>query len=87
MATVQFPGSERFDRQMAVHISAKHSDVSLALEFQKHLSNASRKHGILDQCRSMFFPFELKSVCSKIPCKCNHLISLIIRFSQLDVYF
>ena len=32
---------------MAFHTATQNSDVSLALEFQTHLSNASRKHGIL----------------------------------------
>ena len=35
MATVQLPGSERFDIQMAVHTATQNSDVSLAQEFQK----------------------------------------------------
>ena len=32
---------------MAVHIATKHSDVISVHEFQKHLSNASHKRGIL----------------------------------------
>ena len=35
-------------QKMAVHTATQNFDVSLALEFPKHLSNASRKHGILD---------------------------------------
>ena len=48
MTTGQFPGSELFDSKIVVHIATQNFDVSLALEFQIHLSNASRKHGILD---------------------------------------
>ena len=48
MDTVQLPVSKWFDTQMAVHTATKNTDVSLALESQKHLSNASHKHGIID---------------------------------------
>ena len=39
MATVQLTDSKRFDTQIAVHTAAQNTDVSLALEFQKHFSN------------------------------------------------
>ena len=48
MDTFQIPGSERFDTKMSAHTSTQNTDVSLALEFQKHLSNASQKYIILD---------------------------------------
>ena len=32
---------------MEVHIESKNTDMILAQEFQKHLSNESRKHGII----------------------------------------
>ena len=48
MATVKLPGSERFDTQTEVQTSTQNGEVSLALEFQTQLSNASCKHGILD---------------------------------------
>ena len=48
MDTVQLLGSKRFDTQMAVHTATKNTDVSLAQEFQKHLSSESLKHGIID---------------------------------------
>ena len=48
MTTVQLPVSKWFDTKMKVRTAAQNTDVSLALEFQKHLSNAPRKHGILD---------------------------------------
>ena len=41
---------------MAAHTSTQNTDVSLALEFQKHLSNASRKHGVLDQRKDKISP-------------------------------
>ena len=51
MATVQIPGSKRSDTQMSVHTSIQNTYVSLAQEFQKHLSNESRKHVIIDHAR------------------------------------
>ena len=33
MATVQLPGSKRFDAQMTVHTETQNTDVRLALEF------------------------------------------------------
>ena len=51
MATVQLPITENFDTQMAVYTATQNADVSLALEFQKHFSNASHKHGISDHVK------------------------------------
>ena len=48
MVTLQLPGSKTFDAQMEVHTSTQNTDVNLAQEFQKHLSNESPKHGIID---------------------------------------
>ena len=48
VATVQLPGSKCFDTQITVHTVTQNTDVSLAQGFQKHLSNESRKHGIID---------------------------------------
>ena len=48
MANFQLPGNERFDTQMKLHTATKNTDMSSALEFQKYLSNESRKPGILD---------------------------------------
>ena len=39
MTTVKLPGSKRFYTQMEVQTATKNTDVSLALEFQKHFSN------------------------------------------------
>ena len=46
VSTFQIPGSKLFDTQMLVHTTKQNTDVSLALEFQKHLSYSSLKHGI-----------------------------------------
>ena len=48
MTTVQLYGSEQFDTQMISHTATKNNNVRLALEFLKHLSNVSNRHGTLD---------------------------------------
>ena len=48
MATVQLPAIQCFYTKIEINKSNQNADISLAQEFQKHLSNASRKHGILD---------------------------------------
>ena len=48
MDTVKLPGSESFDTQMSVHTATQNTNVILSQGFQKHLSNGSHKHGILD---------------------------------------
>ena len=45
---MQIPGSKRFDAQIAAHTETQNDDISLALEFQNHQSNASHKNGIFD---------------------------------------
>ena len=47
-ATLQLPGSKRFDTKMGFHTETQDTDVSLALEFKNNLANKSRKHGIID---------------------------------------
>ena len=47
MANVQLPGSEWFGTKITVHTETQTIEMSLAMEFQKHFSNTSRKHGIL----------------------------------------
>ena len=51
MATDRIPGSKRSDTQMSVHTSIQNTYVSLAQEFQKHLSNESPKHVNIDHAR------------------------------------
>ena len=48
MSTFQLLGSKWFDTQTEVHTESQNTHVSLAMEFQNHLSNESCKHGILD---------------------------------------
>ena len=35
--------------QIVMHTRIRTSDVSLAIDFQKHLYNAVRKHGVIDK--------------------------------------
>ena len=49
METLQLPGSTGCYTHMAMHSTASTSDVSLARQFRKHLSNASLKRGVIDQ--------------------------------------
>ena len=49
MSNVQLPGEKGYDTKMVMHNGTRTSDVSLAREFQKHLSTAARKYGMIDQ--------------------------------------
>ena len=49
MSTVKLPGSKIFEKQILMHSCTPKKDVSLAKEFQKHLSNDYRKHGVIYQ--------------------------------------
>ena len=51
MATVKLPGSKGYDTQMIVHSTTSTDDVSVVREFQKHFSNASHKHVLIDQVK------------------------------------
>ena len=44
MSTVQLPGAKGYDTKMVMHTGTRTPNVSLASEFQKHLSTAARKH-------------------------------------------
>ena len=46
---MQLPGEKGYDTQMVMHTENHTADVSLDREFQEHLSNATRKHGLIDQ--------------------------------------
>ena len=39
MSNVQLPGSKTFDSRIIIHYCTPKNDVSLAKQFQKHLSN------------------------------------------------
>ena len=49
MSTLQLTGANFYDTQMVMHTITRTSNASLACVFQKHLSNAARKHGVIDQ--------------------------------------
>ena len=42
-------GVGSYDTHMVMHTGAPTSNVILAREFQKHLSTAARKHGVIDK--------------------------------------
>ena len=48
ISTVKFLGAKGYDTQMIIHTGTHLYDVSLARDFQKHLSTAARKHGVID---------------------------------------
>ena len=52
MSNVQFPGSNRFDSQMKMHTGNQNDDVSLAKEFQHHLTKEHRKNGVFDHSKN-----------------------------------
>ena len=41
-------GNKQLDTIMALNIATQNTGMSLVQEFQKHLSNESRRHGIID---------------------------------------
>ena len=49
ISNVQLPGSNIFDSQMQMHTGNQKYDVSLAKEFQHHLTKEHRKNGVFDQ--------------------------------------
>ena len=49
MSTVKFLGAKWYNTRMEMYSGTPNSDVSLSQEFQKHLSNAARKHGVIYQ--------------------------------------
>ena len=48
MSTVKLLGAIGYDTYTAMHTGTRTSNVSLASSFQKHLSTASRKNGVID---------------------------------------
>ena len=49
MSNVQLQGSKLFDSQILMNYCTKNNDVSLAKEYQKHVSKENQKHGVIDQ--------------------------------------
>ena len=48
---MKLQGAKSYDKIMVILTGTYTSDVSLARNFQKHLSNAAQKHGVLDQAK------------------------------------
>ena len=55
MSTVQLPGSIRFYSQIKMHTGTEKEDVSLAKEFQEHLTKEHRKDGGIDQGKKTIY--------------------------------
>ena len=51
MVTVQLPGTTGSETQTSMNTSTINNNTSLAQEFQKHLSHALRKNGVLYQVK------------------------------------
>ena len=49
ISTVKLPGSKIFDSQIQIHTGTQKYDVSLAKEFQEHVTKKHRKDGVIDQ--------------------------------------
>ena len=47
MTTVQLPGASTNNSQMVMHAEMSNADVSLAMLFQKHLSDLTHAHGLI----------------------------------------
>ena len=60
ISTVQLTGSNRFDSQMQIHTGNQRYDVSLAKEFQHHLTKYHRKNGVIDQGKYKKLFMEIK---------------------------
>ena len=51
MPNFQLPGSKLLDSQILMHYCTQNNDVSMAREFQKHLSKEHQKRGVVDQVK------------------------------------
>ena len=51
ISNVQLPGSKIFYLQILMHYRTQNNDVSMAKEFQKHMSKKHLKHGFIDQVK------------------------------------
>ena len=49
MPMVQLPVEKGYDTHMVMHSGTSNYDVSLDKEYQKYLSHALFKHGLIDQ--------------------------------------
>ena len=48
MITVKLPGAGAYDSHMEMYTSTVNTDISLAKKFQKHISEPTREHDLLD---------------------------------------
>ena len=51
MATTKLTDSKGYDTKMRIHSATSTTDVSLAREFQNHLSDEAHKHGVIYQSK------------------------------------
>ena len=49
MSNIKLPGSKTFDSQILIYSCTQNNDVSMAKEFQNHLSKDHCKNGVTDQ--------------------------------------
>ena len=49
ISNMQVPGSRGYDNLMAIHTSTNREEVSIARQCQEHLSETTRKNGVIDQ--------------------------------------
>ena len=60
MSNVQLPGSNRFNSQIQMHTDDQKYDVSLAKEFQHHMTKEHRKNGFFDRVKNNKLFMEIK---------------------------
>ena len=51
VSTLQLPGSKIFDSHVIIHTGTQKYGVSLAREFQQHLTKKLRKNCVIDQVK------------------------------------
>ena len=51
MKTVQLPSAPAYYSQIVIHTSTSNTDISLARKFQKHPSDPTCTHGLLDHSK------------------------------------
>ena len=49
ISTVQLPGAKGYNTQIVIHTGTRTTDVILAIEIKKHMSNVTHKHGVIDK--------------------------------------
>ena len=51
MKDMQLPGAEAYYSQIEMHTSTANTNISLAKEFQKHISDPTQAHCLLNQSK------------------------------------